>query len=55
MDGDMRNPLAQTASRGRTNRDWWPNALNLKLLTQNSEKSDPMATDFSYADAFMSA
>ncbi|MEM6661516.1 MAG: catalase/peroxidase HPI [Pseudomonadota bacterium] len=54
MDGDMRNPLAQTASRGRTNRDWWPNALNLKLLTQNSEKSDPMATDFSYADAFKS-
>ncbi|WP_083464345.1 catalase/peroxidase HPI [Phaeobacter sp. 11ANDIMAR09] len=46
---------AQAASTGvRSNKDWWPNQLNLKLLHQNSEKSDPMAADFDYAQAFKS-
>lgn len=46
---------AQVASSGaRSNKDWWPNQLNLKLLHQNSEKSDPMAADFDYAEAFKS-
>ena len=37
---------------GRSNRDWWPNQLNLKILHQHSSLSDPMGADFNYADAF---
>ena len=33
-------------------RDWWPNQLNLKILHQNTAKSDPMGADFNYGDAF---
>ncbi|MCF8485624.1 MAG: catalase/peroxidase HPI [Rhodobacteraceae bacterium] len=36
----------------RSNRDWWPNQLNLKILHQNSAKSDPMGQDFDYAEEF---
>jgi catalase-peroxidase len=38
--------------RGNTNKDWWPGRLNLDVLRQNSEKSDPMGADFSYVKAF---
>ena len=38
----------------RTNRDWWPNQLNLRLLRQNSELSDPMDVAFDYAKEFES-
>src|SRR5438105_1778301 len=34
------------------NQDWWPNQLNLKVLHQNSPRSDPMGKDFNYADEF---
>jgi catalase-peroxidase len=37
---------------GRSNRDWWPNQLNLKVLHQNSLLSDPMGKDFDYAAEF---
>src|SRR5271169_3680897 len=37
---------------GRSNRDWWPNQLNLKILRQNSPLSDPMGRDFNYAEEF---
>ena len=37
---------------GRSNRDWWPNQLNLKILHQHSTLSNPMAKDFSYAKEF---
>ena len=37
---------------GTTNRDWWPNKLNLKILRQHSSKSDPMGKDFNYAKEF---
>ncbi|HVM99085.1 MAG TPA: catalase/peroxidase HPI [Caulobacteraceae bacterium] len=37
---------------GRSNRDWWPDQLNLKILHQNSALSDPMGKDFNYAEAF---
>ena len=33
-------------------RDWWPNQLNLKILHQNTAKSDPMGADFNYGNAF---
>ncbi|WP_223545850.1 catalase/peroxidase HPI [Pseudomonas sp. A-B-19] len=42
------------AGGGTTNRDWWPNQLNLKILSQHSPKSDPMGGDFNYAEAFKS-
>jgi catalase-peroxidase len=38
--------------RRRTNRDWWPNQLDLGVLHQHSAKSDPMGGDFDYAAAF---
>ncbi len=38
----------------RSNRDWWPNQLNLKILSQNSAKSDPMGKGFNYAEEFKS-
>ncbi|MCC6471521.1 MAG: catalase/peroxidase HPI [Alphaproteobacteria bacterium] len=41
-----------TASRGRTNRDWWPDQLNLSVLHQNSPLSDPMGKGFDYAEEF---
>ena len=37
---------------GRTNRDWWPDALQLEILTQNGTTPDPMGDDFDYAEAF---
>ncbi|KAA8997383.1 catalase/peroxidase HPI [Affinibrenneria salicis] len=43
-----------TAGRGTTNRDWWPNQLNLKILHQHSSLSDPMGKDFNYAEEFKS-
>ncbi len=42
------------AGGGTTNRDWWPNQLNLKILSQHSPKSDPLGGDFNYAEAFKS-
>ena len=40
------------ASRGRSNADWWPSQLNLKILAQNTPASDPMDLDFNYAAEF---
>ena len=37
---------------GRSNRDWWPNQLNLNVLHRNSALSDPMGKDFDYAKEF---
>ena len=37
---------------GRSNRDWWPNQLNLQILHQHSSLSDPMGKGFNYAEAF---
>jgi catalase-peroxidase len=44
------NPTAKNSST--SNRDWWPNQLNLKILHQNSSLSDPMGKAFNYADEF---
>ncbi len=38
----------------QTNRDWWPNALDLRVLSQHSSKSDPMGKGFDYAKEFKS-
>ena len=45
-------PVVHTSVSVRSNRDWWPNQLNLKILHQQSSKSDPMGKDFNYAEAF---
>ena len=44
----------QTAGKGTSVRDFWPNELKLNILRQNGEASNPMAKDFDYATAFNS-
>src|SRR4029453_17186146 len=39
-------------TRPRTNRDWWPNQLDLQVLHQHSPVSNPMGADFDYAEGF---
>ncbi|MEI5908348.1 catalase/peroxidase HPI [Bacillus spongiae] len=41
-----------TAPRGTTNKDWWPNQLNLGILRQHDQKSNPMGEDFNYKEEF---
>ena len=38
--------------KGTTNRDWWPNQLNLNILRQHSSLSNPMDKEFNYAEEF---
>lgn len=60
MSGDaskcpfMNGAINQVAGGGTSNRDWWPNQLNLGILRQHSSLSDPMDKDFNYAEAFKS-
>ncbi|WP_284708132.1 catalase/peroxidase HPI [Sporomusa sphaeroides] len=42
------------AGGGTSNRDWWPNQLNLNILHQHPAKSNPMGEDFNYAEEFKS-
>jgi catalase-peroxidase len=48
----MHGEFKHTAGGGTTNKDWWPNQLNLKILHQNTAKSNPLGEDFNYAEAF---
>ena len=48
LSGELRT----TAGGGMRNRDWWPNKLNLEILRQYSELTDPMDEGFDYAEAF---
>ncbi len=41
-----------SSPRGRSNRDWWPNQLNLKILHQNLPQTDPNGPNFNYAEEF---
>ena len=45
-------PTPKTGGRPRTNRDWWPNQLDLSVLHTHSAKGNPLGADFSYAEAF---
>jgi catalase-peroxidase len=59
MTGESKCPAAggshkRTAIEAKSNQDWWPNQLNLKILHQNSPLCDPMGKDFNYAEAFKS-
>lgn len=51
-EAPMANP--QQDKEGMTLRDWWPNRLDLSVLRQNSELSDPMGEEFDYEKAFNS-
>jgi catalase-peroxidase len=54
MSTESKCPFNHAAGGGTTNRDWWPNQLNLKILHQHSSLSDPMDEGFDYANAFKS-
>jgi catalase-peroxidase len=47
-------PIIQAAGGGTSNKDWWPNQLNLKVLHQHSSLSNPMTEGFDYAKEFKS-
>ncbi len=53
MATESKCPFAH-GNGARTNRDWWPNRLNLKVLHQHSALSNPMDEDFDYAREFSS-
>ena len=53
-NGNGKCPFNHAAGGGTTNRDWWPNQLQLDILHQHSSKSNPMGEDFDYAEAFNS-
>lgn len=44
------NPMVRNG--GRSNKDWWPNQLNLKILSQHSNKVNPLGSDFDYTKEF---
>ncbi|NBW05089.1 MAG: catalase/peroxidase HPI, partial [Alphaproteobacteria bacterium] len=59
MDGNnggkcpvMHGAVTKNSSSGTSNRDWWPNQLNLGILHQHDAKSNPMGKDFNYREAF---
>src|SRR5689334_7350805 len=51
MTEESKCPVAHPAE-ARSNRDWWPNQLDLKVLQQNPPMADPMGEDFNYAEEF---
>jgi len=52
MESESKCPVSGRAHSGRSNRDWWPNQLNLKVLHQNPPARDPMGAEFNYAEEF---
>ncbi|MES2222467.1 MAG: catalase/peroxidase HPI [Acidobacteriota bacterium] len=54
MATEAKCPFHHAAGEGKSNREWWPNRLNLKILRQHSSMSNPMDKDFNYTEAFKS-
>src|SRR5262245_24420349 len=52
MSTEAKCPFHHVAGSGKSNRDWWPEQLNLTILHQNSATSDPMDVGFDYAEEF---
>ena len=48
----MHGSATQNSGISTTNRDWWPNQLNINILHQNDKRSNPMSTDFDYREEF---
>ena len=56
MNGESKCPVTggtHGAPKGTTNRDWWPNQLDLKILQQSHPSADPMGGEFDYATEFL--
>jgi catalase-peroxidase len=51
-DNNKRLVMGSTVRGGTSNRDWWPNQLNLKILHQHSHLVNPMGEEFNYAEEF---
>ncbi len=49
---ESKKPMITSGARGTSNRDWWPNQLNLKILHQHSNLSNPMGKEYNYAEEF---
>src|SRR5215813_10722549 len=54
MTTESKCPVDHIAGGGRTNKDWWPNALHVELLNQHGSRSNPMGEDFDYGKEFKS-
>ncbi len=54
MTSESKCPVAGGGMHTRSNRDWWPNQLDISVLHQNSDLSDPMDEDFDYVKEFQS-
>ena len=61
MDGNnvgkcpvMHGAVTRNSTSGTSNREWWPNQLNIGMLHQHDQKSNPMDKDFNYREAFKS-
>ncbi|KVU70556.1 hydroperoxidase [Burkholderia ubonensis] len=52
MSTESKCPFHHTAAGGTSNKDWWPEQLNLDILHRHASVSDPMDADFDYAEAF---
>jgi catalase-peroxidase len=52
MENEAKCPFSGKTHSGRSNRDWWPNQLNLKVLHLNPPARDPMGAGFDYAEEF---
>ena len=52
MENEQKCPFSGKAHAGRSNPDWWPNQLNLKVLHRNPPAGDPMGEGFNYAQEF---
>ena len=52
MSSEQKCPFTGKAHTGRSNRDWWPNQLDIKVLHQNPPMRDPMGAEFNYAEEF---
>ncbi|MCJ7711147.1 MAG: catalase/peroxidase HPI [Chloroflexi bacterium] len=52
MENESKCPVVHTTG-GTSNRDWWPNQLDLGVLNQNPPTADPMGAQFDYAEEFM--
>jgi catalase-peroxidase len=50
--GQQAGPSRHTVAGAKSNGDWWPEQLNLKILHQNSAKGNPLGDDFDYAEEF---
>ena len=61
MDGNnvgkcpvMHGAVTRNSTSGTSNREWWPNQLNIGMLHQHDQKSNPMDKDFNYRESFKS-